>query len=235
MKPAELSAGGQPAVAESVNATPQPASGAGAQGITPPAVVVFDLGKVLLDFDYGIAARRVAMRSRILPADVQRWLDHSPLLFRFESGQMSREEFFKAVREATGFGGSQDEFEGFFADIFWEIPPMVGWQQRLRARGIPTFVLSNTNELAIKHIRRAFPFYANFDGYVLSYEVGCMKPDPAIYAALEERAGHRGAKIFYLDDRRENVEAALARGWRAVVHESPETSLAAGRAVGLPD
>jgi hypothetical protein len=35
-------------------------------------------------------------------------------------------------------------------------------------------------------------------------------------------SGRRGADIFYIDDRSENVEAAAARGWRMVLHETPE-------------
>ena len=47
-------------------------------------------------------------------------------------------------------------------------------------------------------------------------------PLPKIYDALERMSGRRGADIFYIDDRSENVEAAAARGWRMVLHESPE-------------
>lgn len=43
-----------------------------------PSVVVFDLGKVLLDFDYGISAGKIARRSRFTPDQVRDLLDHSP-------------------------------------------------------------------------------------------------------------------------------------------------------------
>ncbi len=45
-----------------------------------PRVVVFDLGKVLLDFDYSIAARGMAAQSSVSPRQVQEFIDHSPLL-----------------------------------------------------------------------------------------------------------------------------------------------------------
>ncbi len=54
-----------------------------------------------------------------------------------------------------------------------------------------------------------------------------MKPDAKIYEALEKLAGRRGGDIVYLDDRPENVAAGAARGWRAILHESPEQSRAA--------
>jgi len=55
------------------------------------------------------------------------------------------------------------------------------WKQK-----IPTYIFSNTNEIAVGHIRRSFPFFTAFDGYILSYEVGAMKPGPKIYEALEK-------------------------------------------------
>ena len=68
-----------------------------------PNVVVFDLGKVLVDFDYRIAGRRIAARSKLGPEEVQRFIDHSPVLFRYETGLMARSQFFEEVRAATGF------------------------------------------------------------------------------------------------------------------------------------
>ncbi|MGA9450427.1 MAG: HAD-IA family hydrolase, partial [Verrucomicrobiia bacterium] len=81
-----------------------------------------------------------------------------------------------------------------------------------------------TNDLAVEHIRRNFPFFKKFDGYIFSYEVGAMKPEAKIYEVLEKLAGRSGADILYLDDRPENVAAGAARGWRAILHETPEKS-----------
>ena len=54
-----------------------------------------------------------------------------------------------------------------------------------------------------------------------------MKPDPEIYEALEKLTGRRGADILYLDDRPENVAGGAARGWQAILHETPEKTRAA--------
>lgn len=198
-----------------------------------PSIVVFDLGKVLVDFDYSIAGRRIAAQADLSPADVQQFLDHSPLLYRYETGLMTRQEFFETVRQHTGFRGSFEEFGQFFADIFWEIPLMVEAQATLRQRGIPTYIFSNTNDLAIEHIRRNFPFFSNFDGYILSYEVGAMKPHPKIYEELEKMSGRRGAELLYLDDRQENVDGGAARGWQVILQTAPEKSRAEMQRLGL--
>ena len=72
----------------------------------PPKAVVFDLGKVLVDFDYGITVRRLHAQARISEAELRRLIDQSPLLYRFETGLLTADEFFTAVREATGYRGT---------------------------------------------------------------------------------------------------------------------------------
>lgn len=198
-----------------------------------PSAVVFDLGKVLVDFDYGLVVRRVAERSAATLGSLQRLIMESPLLPAYERGEVTSEEFFNRIREETGYRGDFAEFAAGFGDIFSEIEPMLALHADLRARGVPTFIFSNTNDLAIRHIRRRFPFFAGFDGYVLSYEHGVMKPDAPLYEVVEKTAGRRGGELVYLDDRLENVEAALARGWVAIEHQDPAVSRDRVRATGL--
>ena len=193
---------------------------------TPP-IVVFDLGKVLVDFDYSIAARRIAARSSMPIEEINGYIGNSDITVKYELGLVTRREFFERARQVIGFGGTFEEFGEFFADIFTEIPPMIALHTELRRRGVPTYIFSNTNDLAVEHIRRNFPFFKNFDGYIYSYEIGAMKPDARIYEALERLAGRRGAEIVYLDDRPENVAGGAARGWRAILHETPKKSRAA--------
>ena len=161
-----------------------------------PEAVVFDLGKVLVDFDYNIAARKIASRGKMSAGEVQRFIDHSPLLFRYETGLMTKENFFSEICAATGFCGEFDEFANHFADIFSPIEPMIEWQRTLQQKGIPTYIFSNTNDLAVEHIRRQFPFFGNFDGYILSFEHGAMKPDAKLYEVVERKTGRRGADIL---------------------------------------
>jgi putative hydrolase of the HAD superfamily len=200
---------------------------------TKPHVVVFDLGKVLLDFDYGIAAAKIAGKGKWLRDEVHRFIAQSPLLFRYETGLMTQSEFFAEICRATGYSGDLEEFAGFFSDIFSPIEPMVALQAELRKRGVPTYIFSNTNDLAVTHIRKNFPFFANFDGYVLSYECGAMKPDDKIYEAVEKMTGKRGPEILYLDDRSENVEAGAKRGWQVILQESPAKTIPLIKAAGL--
>lgn len=200
-----------------------------------PQVIVFDLGKVFLDFDYMVAARKIAARSRVSPEEAIRLLMRSAEVRQFETGTISKEQFFDAMRALLGFAGTFEQFGDFFADIFTPIEPMIRLNAAVRRRGMPTYIFSNTNELAIAHIRRAFPFFGSFDGYIFSYEHGAMKPDARLYEVVEQRTGRRGGEILYLDDLPENIAAGAARGWQVLLQETPQKTWAAFRQHGLLD
>jgi 2-haloacid dehalogenase len=200
-----------------------------------PSAVVFDLGKVLVDFDYAIAARRIAARGTMTVVEMIRYFSQSTLFAQYELGHLTTPQFYAEICRITGFCGDLAEFGHSFSDIFLPIEPMVQLHAALRQRGLPSYIFSNTNDLAATHIRRSFPFYADFDGYILSYEHGAMKPDARLYEIVERQSGRRGAELLYLDDRPENVEAGAARGWHAILHESSAKTRAAIQKLGLLD
>ena len=189
--------------------------------------IIFDLGKVLVDFDYSIAARKIAGRGSKSLAEIKPLIEQSRFIIDYELGRLTRREFFEHIRDATGFSGSLEEFSHFFANIFTPIQPMIDLHAELRQRGFQTYVFSNTNDLAVEDIRRNFPFIKYFDGHIYSYEVGAMKPQREIYEAMEKMSGRRGADLIYIDDRAENIEAGRARGWNSILHETPEKTRAA--------
>jgi FMN phosphatase YigB (HAD superfamily) len=199
-----------------------------------PKAVVFDLGKVLVDFDYGIAARALAARARISPEEVKKLIDQSDLLTAYETGGLATDHFYKKVCDGSGFCGDLTEFGRCFGDIFTPIEPMIDLHAQIRKTGLPTYIFSNTNELAVAHIKRTFPFFSNFDDYIYSFEEGALKPDAKIYAALERRTGRKGPEILYIDDRPENIEAGARRSWQVVHHTDPLITRQAVSAAGLP-
>jgi FMN phosphatase YigB (HAD superfamily) len=202
--------------------------------MTPSQAVIFDLGKVLLDFDYMIAARKLAARSNVSAEAINQLINQSSLLVRYERAKMNTAEFFEAFRSATGFQGDLEEFAPLFGDIFSPIQPMIELQSALRKQSVPTYIFSNTNELAVTHITRTYPFFSQFDGYIYSYKHGWMKPDAKIYEIVERETGRRGEQLIYVDDRAENIAGAAARDWQVVLHETPEKTIEAFKKAGLP-
>ena len=200
---------------------------------TEPKVIVFDLGKVLLDFHFYKAARTLAGDSDSSPEEVAGLINQTPLLHRYETGLMTTQEFFDEFRGLTGYRKSLPEFCRGLGDIFTEVGLMVGLNRWFRSKGLPTYIFSNTSELAVDHIRATFPFFSEFTGYILSYEHRVMKPDPRLYEVVERTVGTSGCQILYFDDRAENIETARERGWQVILHDRPEESLRVLRQAGL--
>ena len=183
-------------------------------------VVAFDIGKVLLDFDYGIFVKTMAADCDRSEPELDTFLNQSPLLAEYESGQLTSKEFFAIVQKETGYRKTEAEFAAIFENIFTPIPEMIELHRELVERGMRTFTLSNTNEMAVRHIAATYDFWPRFEGHVLSHEVKSLKPAPEIYAALEQITDCTAAEIAYLDDRPENITAATNRDWKAIQHES---------------
>ncbi len=200
-----------------------------------PKAVIFDLGKVLLDFDYRIAGRKLATRAHMPPQSLTDLLLQTDLLLNYETGLTTTTEFFQALCGATGYGGDLSEFASCFGDIFTPIEPMIALHSELRRRGYPTYIFSNTNELAVDHVRKTYPFFADFDAYILSFEHRCMKPGAGLYEVVEKCSNRSGAEMLYLDDRLENIKAGAARGWQTILHETPEKTRAQIEALGMLD
>ncbi len=190
-----------------------------------PTAVIFDLGKVLLDFDYSKVAGRMLRYCDLSHEEIIRALNQSPLLHRYETGLLTTGEFFDEVKRLSRFCGELHDFDRAFSDIFTPIPSMIDLHARLHGKGISTYIFSNTNELAIRHIRKTYSFFENFTGYIFSYEHRSMKPDPGIYEALEIEVKRKGSELLYIDDRIENIERGAARGWHTIHHTDPERTI----------
>jgi FMN phosphatase YigB (HAD superfamily) len=183
-----------------------------------PEAVVFDLGKVLLDFDYGRFANNVLHKCGVPVEEILTAVNQSDLLVRYESGLVTSQDFFAEVKRASKYTGEYHDFEPVFGDIFTEIPEMIALHGRLRDRGVPTYIFSNTSEIVIKHIRANYPFFSGFTDYIFSYEHRSVKPQPRIYEVVEARTQRKGAQLLYIDDRPENIEHGRERGWQTIHH-----------------
>ena len=92
----------------------------------------------------------------------------------------------------------------------------------LRARGVPVFALSNFGRETFQLAEAMHPFLRAFDRRFLSADLGVLKPEPGIYAAVEAATGLAPARLLFADDRAENVAVAAARGWGVHHFTGPE-------------
>ena len=196
-------------------------------------VVAFDIGKVLLDFDYGIFVNRMAPRTNMDEPALNAYLNQSPLLAKYESGRLTSSEFTKVVQQETGFEGLENEFAAIFEEIFTPIPDVIEMHREITEGGMATYTFSNINEMAVRHMSRAYDFWPRFDGHVLSHKVKALKPEAKMYEFLEQTTGCRGGEIAYVDDLPENIEVGRKRGWNVIQQCTPEETRFALEELGV--
>jgi len=188
--------------------------------------VVFDLGRVLLWFDNGLFLRALAARSGRTAEEV-REIAHANLdLIRgFDRGEVAADDFRSGVCAALGVELEDGAFWSAYEDIFSVHGPGLDAARRLRGTGLKLVLLSNTDPVRYEFVRRRFPETQFFDAYVLSYEVGLLKPEPGIYLEAARRAGCPPEECVFIDDLAENVAGAEAVGMTGIVY-APTTDLA---------
>jgi putative hydrolase of the HAD superfamily len=117
-------------------------------------------------------------------------------------------------------------------------PAMVAWQKRLKQHGVLTAILSNMGDSVLANIQREFDWINGFDVLVWSYQLHMAKPDPKIYLHTLQRLGTRPEETLFIDDKRVNVDAAIALGMKAIefstVEKLEKDLLAAGLDRELP-
>ena len=172
---------------------------------------LFDIGNVLLRFDFNIALRKIAAQSDALdPADLLARME--PLKFMLEDGQLDRAAFLPAIFDVLRYRGTEAEFIAAWEDIFEENQPMTALVERLHGR-YPLYLLSNTNDLHVDYFLRRYPVFRHFCGGVYSHKVRASKPSPEIYRIACRQLGIEPGTTFFIDDLRPNIEAARALGF----------------------
>ena len=183
-------------------------------------VLIFDFGNVVSFFDYDRACEQFGRRLGLTgPAFLQRLQERgfAELLVRFESGDMSAEDFAGRVMEVADLQLGYGEFVSGWEDIFWINEPVARLVEQLKGGGYTLLLGSNTNILHATYFRRRFATTIDlFDRLILSYEVGHMKPSGEFYRACVAAAGVPADSCVFIDDMIENVEGARQAGLEAI-------------------
>jgi 2-haloacid dehalogenase len=106
--------------------------------------------------------------------------------------------------------------------------------RRLRGEGIPVYALSNWAAETFSSTRDQFPFLDEFDGILLSGQVGVGKPDPAIFRLFLERFGLTAESTVFIDDSPANVAVARSLGIQALLFQNAAQLKRQLQALGLP-
>ena len=180
--------------------------------------VLFDFGGVLLrqDWDeYEVFGERHGLPRRALA----RALYGTDEWRALQTGRISDRSIWRAAAIASLAEHCGEHAEALFEE--WYSRPVglhesnIALAKALRAAGVRIGLLSNAAPDLETRITSDFGVDIDWDDRVISGLVGLAKPDPAIYHLAAERIGLPETACFFIDDLRENVEAARSVGMRA--------------------
>ncbi|MGP8243747.1 MAG: HAD family hydrolase [Bryobacteraceae bacterium] len=181
--------------------------------------IIFDLGKVLIDFDFARGYQALEGRCPYSTAEIRRRLSSTGLVERFETGLVEPHDFVSQLGKLLTLDIDYSEFCGIWSSIFGQplIPESMLADLSARHRLV---LLSNTNAIHYRDLCRSYPLLDYFQHRVLSFEVNAMKPAAKIFQCAIEAAGCPPRECFYTDDIAAYTEAARNLGIDAVTFES---------------
>ena len=185
--------------------------------------VVYDLGGVLVDVDFGRVIHRWAEAAGAEPEALRGRFTLGPAYQAHERGEIDAAGYFEAMREELGLTLDDAAFaDGWNAIFGGVIEPSVSNMHALASR-VPQYLFSNTNAAHHAHWSRRYelelaPLLVHF----VSHRLGCRKPDPAAFARVAREIGVPADRVLFFDDLPANVEGARAAGMQAVLVRGPD-------------
>jgi len=132
---------------------------------------------------------------------------------RLEKGGISTGDWMTVFKKVTGGRFTDSELAAAYNLILGdEIPGMYDFLDEITKLGCRAIFFSDTSDLHINHVYRYLPLAVFVSGGIFSYKTGFKKPESGMYEAFENTYG---TPCFYADDRADNIEAGLKRGWRS--------------------
>lgn len=174
--------------------------------------LIFDLGKVIIPFDFARGYRAMEELCGVPAADIPKRIGTTDLVIRFETGLVSPEDFVAELTELLGLHVDYDQFCRIWSSIFLPDTLIPDAMLESLSRRYRLLLLSNTNAIHFAMIRERYPFVRHFHDLILSHEVKAMKPSPRIYREAIARAGCAAGECFFTDDIAAYVEGARREG-----------------------
>jgi glucose-1-phosphatase len=182
-----------------------------------PKFFYFDLGKVLVNFTVERMVAQVGAAAGIGEDEVRAALFDAGMMREHETGRLSERQLYEAFCAAIGRRPNYDALAVAVGEIFDLNLPILPLVAQLRQAGSAMGILSNTGPTHWEYCLRHYRIVAEaFDVRALSYRIGAIKPEAAIFHAAAELAGVRPEEIFFVDDIAEHVTGARAVGFDAV-------------------
>jgi putative hydrolase of the HAD superfamily len=178
--------------------------------------VIFDLGGVVIEWNSDRILETYYADPEVRTIMKQQMFQH-PDWLELDRGTMHESELLARLGVRTGRPAA--ELSGLFDAIRESLhakPDTVALLEKLYARGIPLYCLSNISSDIFKYLRDRHSFWGVFRGIVISGDLEMIKPEPEIFHFLLQRYGLAAAETVFVDDNAPNIEAARALGIQAV-------------------
>ncbi len=194
--------------------------------------IVFDFGGVLVDWNPRYVFRELLpleteMETFLKNVTTEEWNMEQDRGRTLAEGTRVLVETFPDHRELIeAYYGRWEEMLG------GDIPGTVALLHELK-QAFPVYGLTNWSAETFPVALRRYPFFALFDGILVSGEEKLVKPDPAIFHLLMKRFNLVAEECLFIDDNRKNIAAATALGFNCIHFESPEKLSATLESMGL--
>jgi len=180
------------------------------------SVIVFDLGNVLIPFDYNILIKKLdAVKTGMGKYFVDTYFANYDFHRDFERGEISEENFIERMLEILDHSIDGETFCNYFSCIFKQNKEVAALLPILKNK-YKLILLSNTNSIHQKYGWEHYDFLKYFDDLILSHEIGAVKPEEKIYRAVEKSSGSPAEEHIFIDDIEEYVNAAKSFSWDGV-------------------
>jgi putative hydrolase of the HAD superfamily len=181
--------------------------------------IIFDLGKVIINVDADATIKSIAKRGITNLEEIQTKLLASDTYFKLETGDLSPDDFRVAIKEAVDIPYSDEDIDEDWNAMLLDIPPeRVKFMTRLKSK-YKLYLLSNTNHIHWLSYDRYFQDHFDYPSINTffthcwySYLMGVRKPDPEIFRMVMEEGGFQPGEVAFIDDLKENVDAAATQG-----------------------
>ena len=174
--------------------------------------IIFDFGDIFINLD------KQATIDGLEHLGLSSWNeDLDQLNISFEKGQISRDDFLLGIQKHIPNATIDDILMAWNA-VLLDFPLYRLEFLQLLSKKFRLFLLSNTDSIHINHFeqREGASFYGDFyqcfEKVYFSYEMGMRKPDAEIYTTLINRHELTPKRTLFVDDKKENTDAAKALG-----------------------
>ena len=174
--------------------------------------IFFDLGNVLVFFSHEKMVEQVASCTGLAKDAIWKILIEEKVQENYEAGKISTPEVVQMFQKRALQPFSTAVFLKAASDIFTPNLPIYPIIKDLKGQGIRLVLLSNTSECHFHHVSSHYPILKLFDDYVLSFEVGALKPSETIFLKALSLANCPPKNCFYTDDIPEFIAGAKKVG-----------------------